>query len=88
VRGDLAAGVDFSVGPGLTGGWYLVGLSGPHGSALDLLEAGAERERTFALAAELSIGLLRAERLVRTETDCYAMSVDPLVPKAVQVLIR
>jgi glycosyltransferase A (GT-A) superfamily protein (DUF2064 family) len=88
VRSDLAAGVELTLGPGLVGGWYLAGLSGPHEAAITLLEAGAGREETFKLGNDLAFGMLRAERVIREESDCYAFAVDPLLPQAMRSLMR
>jgi uncharacterized protein len=84
--GDLAAGADASVGPGIDGGWYLVALKAPHDGLLELVEAGRQEtsamEGVFAFAHRtgLEVGLLRMERLLRTSRDVLAVRADPLSP--------
>jgi glycosyltransferase A (GT-A) superfamily protein (DUF2064 family) len=80
---DLAAGFDVSFGPGLVGGWYLVALARPDERVLDLLDG---RGSPFELGLE--IGLLRAERLLRTRGDALALAKDPLVASGVRELLR
>jgi glycosyltransferase A (GT-A) superfamily protein (DUF2064 family) len=80
---DLEAGADVSFGPGLVGGWYLVALARYEQRVLDLLEG---RGSPFALGLE--VGLLRAERLLRTQGDVVALLKDPLVASGVRRLLR
>jgi glycosyltransferase A (GT-A) superfamily protein (DUF2064 family) len=80
---DLEAGADVSFGPGLVGGWYLVALARYEQRVLDLLEGHGS---PFALGLE--VGLLRAERLLRTQGDAVALVKDPLVASGVRRLLR
>jgi glycosyltransferase A (GT-A) superfamily protein (DUF2064 family) len=91
---DLHGGAAATFGPGMDGGWYLVGLAAPHEAVLRLLAepvAGAEvMGRLLAAAAEadLEVGLLRMERLLRTARDAAALRVDPLIPQAVRAALH
>ena len=69
---DLEAGCALSVGPTFDGGFYLA--------------AGEEPELGFAEVRErgLHVGLLRAERALRTRGDAEALLADPLCDAAVR----
>jgi hypothetical protein len=89
---DFAAGSGLVLGPTLTGGWYLLGLSPLN---IDLLKAAGDggpkaaggllaRSRDFP---GLEPGLLRAERDLASEADLLAAQADPLVDLEVARLI-
>jgi hypothetical protein len=90
---DLEGGAAATFGPGMDGGWYLVGLAAPHAALIDLLResvGGADvMGRLLAAAAEadLEVGLLRMERLLRTAGDVAALRVDPLIPETVRAAL-
>jgi hypothetical protein len=89
---DFAAGSGLVLGPTLTGGWYLLGLSPLN---LDLIKAagdGGPKAAGGLLAASrdfpgLEPGLLRAERDLASEADLLAARADPLVDLEVARLI-
>jgi hypothetical protein len=91
---DLEDGAAATFGPGMDGGWYLVGLAAPHETLLGLLGesvAGADvmaRLLAAASAADLEVGLLRMERLLLTARDAAALRVDPLTPEPVRAALR
>jgi uncharacterized protein len=86
---DLACGYDASFGPAAHGGFYLVALAEPHPELFDLPTGtwgGPEVfGRTLAAAhdAGLTIGMLRAERVLADEGDARALLADPLAPRDV-----
>ncbi len=81
---DLAAGADLAIGPGLSGGWYLLALAAPQPALFGdgAWESRGAMERGLAAAGEagLEVGLLRAERVLASERDRRAVQVDPLTP--------
>ena len=90
---DLAAGCDVSVGPTLDGRVYLVALARP---LPHLFVDGPDRWDGSQLmargllrtgAGELSVGLLRAERALRTPADAAALAADPLTPPELRALL-
>jgi uncharacterized protein len=91
---DLACGCDASFGPAAHGGFYLVALAEPHPEIFDLPSGtwgGPEVfGRTLAAAHEagLSIGMLRAERVLSDEGDVRALLADPLAPRDVVDVVR
>jgi hypothetical protein len=92
--GDLAAGADLVVGPLIDGGVYLLGMTRPLGELVALPDRGWEAAEAmnavFAAAAEsgLEVGLLRAERALRSADDVRAALADPLTPAAVVAVLR
>jgi uncharacterized protein len=91
---DLACGCDASFGPAAHGGFYLVALAEPHPELFELPTGtwGSPEVfgRTLAAAHEagLSIGMLRAERVLADEADVRALLADPLAPRDVVDVLR
>jgi hypothetical protein len=90
---DLADGCDLSLGPVFDGGFYLLALARP---LPGLLELPAESWRrpdamttTLAAAAKggVEVGLLRAERALRTPADVAAALADPLLDQDLRNLL-
>lgn len=85
-REDLLAGCDVSVGPAMSGGFYLLCMrpSTVHVFAQPLpsaREAGLIAGVLAAVGAGgLSVGLLRSERDLHTPDDARALLADPLLP--------
>lgn len=85
---DLRAGCDISVGPSADGGLYLVAMRERRdGVPLDP-HAWTGREvfastLEAAFAASLEVGMLRAERALRSDADVRALLADPLAPPEV-----
>jgi glycosyltransferase A (GT-A) superfamily protein (DUF2064 family) len=93
--GDLAAGCDVVLGPGIDGGFYLIGLARPLPQLFALPEQAwrSPDAMTIGLAAArdagLEIGLLRAERALHRPADVRAALADPLLPPEIaQILGR
>jgi hypothetical protein len=88
---DLADGVAVAIGPALDGSAYLLaaapGAALPDGALGDL---GLQAVFAAAAAAggELVMGLLRAERRLRTPADARALLADPLTPRPVADALR
>ncbi|HEU4657453.1 MAG TPA: DUF2064 domain-containing protein [Capillimicrobium sp.] len=86
VADDLAAGVDVSIGPATDGTYYLIAAREPHPAlfAIDPAAWGGGEVTQLTLAsllkAELSVGLLRTERVLATPGDAAALVADPLAP--------
>ncbi|MBV9818481.1 MAG: DUF2064 domain-containing protein [Solirubrobacterales bacterium] len=80
---DLAGGAGLTVGPLFDGGFYLVGLAAPAPGLPGRLVVG-DRRNPFELAAAIAtevglvLGMLRAERGLRTAADVRALLADPL----------
>jgi glycosyltransferase A (GT-A) superfamily protein (DUF2064 family) len=90
---DLGAGCDVSVGPTTGGGCYLLGLRAtlPGLSELDSgRSAGpvALLARALSAAAGVRLGMLRAERELRTVADARALLADPRCPGDVREALR
>ncbi len=91
--GDLEAGCDLVLGPTVDGDFYLLGLRRPLPGVLEHFE-GELGDDAVGLAARLAveegieIGLLRAERPLRTEADFTAALADPLTPPEIAALLR
>jgi hypothetical protein len=90
---DFAAGCELVIGPVFDGGFYLLGLARPL-PALFELEAHAWQSptamaTTLAVAAqdEVTVGLLRAERALRTPEDVAAALADPLLDEELRGLL-
>jgi hypothetical protein len=87
--GDLAAGCDVVLGPVIDGGLYLLGLARPLPALLAVPEGrwqGPDVMTTgFAIArdAGLEVGILRAERALRTSADVRAALADPLLEEEI-----
>ncbi|MGI8712575.1 MAG: hypothetical protein ACR2NR_05200 [Solirubrobacteraceae bacterium] len=90
---DLADGCDVSFGPMFDGGFYLVALSRPLASLLALDDDGWNGPDPIGLAvaaareAGQGIGLLRAERGLRTRADVRALLADPLLDEELRGLL-
>jgi rSAM/selenodomain-associated transferase 1 len=91
---DLRDGCDVTLGPALDGGYYLIGLREPRPDLFALPTAawGGPDVWTLTLAAareaDLSLGLLRAERDLDTPSDARALLADPALPDDVAALLR
>jgi len=90
---DLVAGCDVSLGPVFDGGFYLIALSRP--LALFALPTPAWRTpdaigAAFLAAQEsgLELGLLRAERGLRSPEDVRAAVADPLLDPELRGLLE
>ncbi|HUE27573.1 MAG TPA: DUF2064 domain-containing protein, partial [Solirubrobacteraceae bacterium] len=92
--GDLDAGSDVVLGPVIDGGLYLLGLARPLPA---LMSAAADRWQDpdvmtigFAAAQEagLEVGLLRAERALRSAEDVRAALADPLLPPEIRRVLE
>ena len=92
--GDLAAGASLVVGPLIDGGLYLLGTARPLADLVDLPDevwssTDAVRAALGAAAgAGLEIGMLRAERGLRTRSDVDAALADPLTAAGLAELLR
>jgi hypothetical protein len=91
--GDLESGAGLVVGPLIDGGLYLLGLERPLGELVSVPDevwsgGDAMREGLGAAAeAGIEVGLLRAERALRTPGDVRAALADPLTsPKIVEIV--
>jgi hypothetical protein len=84
--GDLNAGCDVVLGPALSGGLYLIGISRPMPKLFALPEQAWRSPDVmtmgFAAAREagLEVGLLRVERALHQPADVRAALADPLLP--------
>jgi hypothetical protein len=91
--GDLRDGVELVIGPVIDGGLYLLGLGRPLTELMDLpgeAWSGADAmSAALAAAAEAGheVGILRAERALRSEADVRAALADPLTPEAVRAML-
>jgi hypothetical protein len=92
--GDLESGCDVVLGPTVDGDLYLLGLARPLPGVLERFEGVADEGEAVGLAARtametgIEIGLLRAERPLRSEADIRAALVDPLTAPQVLALLR
>jgi len=91
---DLAAGCDLVLGPTTDGGLYLLGLARAlppevlgQFEAWPLVDDAVGTGARVALSHGLEIGLLRAERPLRTPADWRAARVDPTTPGDVLELL-
>jgi len=91
--GDFEAGCDVVLGPVIDGGLYLLGLARP---LPELLSVAEDRWQdpdvmtiAFAAAQEsgLEVGLLRAERALRSAPDIKAALADPLLPRQIRCIL-
>jgi Uncharacterized protein conserved in bacteria (DUF2064) len=91
--GDLDAGCDAVLGPAFDGGLYLLGLARPVPALIDLAEDHwhdpGVMTLAFAAAQEdgLELGLLRAERALRSPADVRAALADPLLPEGLRRIL-
>jgi hypothetical protein len=91
---DLDSGCDLVLGPTVDGDLYLIGASRPLPGVLERFEGVLDDRDAVGLAAqtameaEIEIGLLRAERPLRSDADVEAALVDPLTPPEVAALLR
>ena len=78
---DLADGCGVAVGPVFDGGFYLVGLAEPLPGLLELRDGPDAMNQAFVAAHEagIEVGLLRAERGLRSAADVAAALADPLL---------
>ena len=90
---DLGSGADVVLGPIIDGGLYLLGLRRP---VPELLAFPEERWQDpdvmtlgFAAArdADLEVGILRAERALRSAADARAALADPLLPSRIRSIL-
>lgn len=90
---DLGGGCDLVLGPTVDGDFYLLGLARPLPGVLERFR-GELGDDAVGLAARtaaeegIEIGLLRAERPLRSAADSRAALVDPLTPPEVVALLR
>jgi hypothetical protein len=86
---DLAAGASLVVGPVIGGGLYLLGVTRPLPELVELPDEvwngtdAVSRALGAAAGAGLEVGMLRAERGLRTRNDVDAALADPLTPHAI-----
>ena len=91
---DLAEGCDISVGPVFDGGFYLLALARPlpelFGSAALDWSGPDALGAAFAAAQEagLTVGMLRAERGLRSPGDVRAALADPLTDRELRALLE
>ncbi|MEA2391747.1 MAG: uncharacterized protein QOK31_1856 [Solirubrobacteraceae bacterium] len=91
---DLSDGCEVTIGPALDGGYYLIGLREPRPSLFALPDGAWGGPEVWALTlaaardADLSLGLLRAERDLDTPADARALLADPTLPGDVAALLR
>lgn len=91
--GDLAAGCDVSIGPVFSGGLYLLAIARPRAELLALTRPPDPGPDTFGTALDavqrsgLAVGLLRAERGLRTVSDMRAALADPLLDDEMRTLL-
>ena len=90
---DLRSGCDVVLGPVIDGGLYLLGLAHP---VPELLSLPDERWQdpdvmtlgfTAARDAGLEVGILRAERALRSPADVHAALADPLLPEEIRAVL-
>jgi hypothetical protein len=92
--GDLAAGCDVVLGPVIDGGLYLLGLARPLdelASIPDELWQGPDVMAIGLAAARdggLEVGILRAERALRSPSDVRASLADPLLPTEIRRILQ
>ena len=89
---DLAAGCDLVLGPTMDAGLYLLGVRRPLPGLLEQFEPPLTDDAVVlgaqaAQAAGIEIGLLRAERALRTVADRQAALLDPLTPPEILALL-
>ena len=89
---DLAAGCDLVLGPMIQGGLYLMALREPHPELFALPGEAwlSEDVMAFAGAARdmgLELGILQAERALRSPADVRAALADPLLPDDLRRLL-
>jgi glycosyltransferase A (GT-A) superfamily protein (DUF2064 family) len=81
------------IGPVIDGGLYLLGLGRPLSEVMDLpgrAWSGADAMSAALEAAAKAgreIGILRAERALRSEADVRAALADPMTPEGVRALL-
>lgn len=91
--GDLTAGCDLVLGPVIDGGLYLLGLAEPLRQLAVLpgkLWQGPDVVATGLAAARdagLEVGILRAERALRSSADIEAARADPLLPEQIRRIL-
>jgi hypothetical protein len=84
--GDLEAGAGLVIGPVIDGGLYLLGLSRPLGELVNVPDESWVGEGAMSTAfqaaadAGIEVGMLRAERALRSPDDVRAALADPLTP--------
>lgn len=90
---DLTNGVQVTFGHAGDGGYYLIGLDGPHPEVFELPAEtwGGEDVlmRSMALAHEagLSMGMLRLETDLDTPSDARLLMLDPHLPKQIREIL-
>jgi glycosyltransferase A (GT-A) superfamily protein (DUF2064 family) len=91
---DLEAGCDLVLGPVIDGGFYLVGLARPLPKLFALPEQDWRSRDVMKVglaavtAAELDLGILRAERALQRPADVRAALADPCLPGEIGRILR
>jgi glycosyltransferase A (GT-A) superfamily protein (DUF2064 family) len=91
---DLAAGCDLVLGPVIDGGLYLLGLARPLDGLAAIPRELWEGPDAMAIGlaaardAGLEVGILRAERALRSAADVRAALADPLLPEEIGRILR
>ena len=90
---DLRAGVDVTLGPATSGGYYLLGARRFYGELFDIdaEEWGGPRVMALTLRslheAGLSMGWLRSERDLLAPGDAAALLADPCAPADIREIL-
>ena len=86
---DLTDGCGIAVGPVFDGGFYLIGLAEPLPGLLELRDGPDAMNQAFMAAHEagIEVGLLRAERGLRSAADVAAALADPLLDAELRALL-
>ncbi|MGH2875990.1 MAG: hypothetical protein ACRDLV_07045 [Solirubrobacteraceae bacterium] len=90
---DLVAGCDVSIGPVFAGGLYLLAIARRRPELLALIRPPDLGPDAFGTALDavqssgLAVGLLRAERGLRTAADVRAALADPLLDDELRALL-
>ena len=92
--GDLEAGCDVVLGPVIDGGLYLLALARPVPELVALPEQRWQDPDVMTIAftaaaeAGLEVGILRAERGLRTAADVRAWLADPLLAAGIRRILE
>jgi uncharacterized protein len=78
---DLAQGVDVVLGAAHDARPYLVALARPEPELLGLIEASFEDVVAALARRQTPLGMLRAERRLRSVADARALALDPMAPR-------
>jgi hypothetical protein len=91
--GDLGAGCELVVAPLIDGGLYLLGLRRPLAELVPVPDhtwaSGDAMTAAFAAAVQagFEVGILRAERALRSPGDVRAALADPLTPREIRAIL-